>query len=257
MLNVIYEEKIFEFPTCPKSNIMELKMNLMGSLDLDYDYFTFFLENYGQIDMEEMLELPLESLDLGNIKMILIVLYKIKRLRLLKKLFDLKYYFLKIYNKKFISVFNLQNIDLKRSYYLFVLNINKPDNFWKSYCAKKIFTRKDGISFAGYKSPQGFYVCYPCWIYCYNNKRSENDEEYEESENPIEAVNKECCCSNDLNKTCRFSCCPDYLNNSNILELNMKNANEFIEYEKNNFEKKKEERSNKKIWNREFDFEKS
>lgn len=67
MFNVVYEDKIFEFPISPKSNIMELKMNLMGTLDLDYDNFNFFLENIGQLDMEEMMELPLELLELGII----------------------------------------------------------------------------------------------------------------------------------------------------------------------------------------------
>jgi len=65
MFNVIYEDKILEFPFAPKANIMELKMNLMGTLDLDYDQFNFFLENIGQLDMEEMMELSLEHLELG------------------------------------------------------------------------------------------------------------------------------------------------------------------------------------------------
>lgn len=66
MLNVVSGDKIFEFPILPKVSIMELKMNLLGMLDLDMDQFTFFLENYGNIDMEEMNELPLESLELGK-----------------------------------------------------------------------------------------------------------------------------------------------------------------------------------------------
>jgi len=67
MLNVINEEKIFEFPVSPKTSIMEIKMNLMGLLDLDYDQFTFFLEDFGNIDMEEMMELPIQSLEVGKV----------------------------------------------------------------------------------------------------------------------------------------------------------------------------------------------
>ena len=66
MFNVLYEEKIFEFPISLKANIMELKMNIMGTLDLDYDNFNFFLENMGQLDMQEMMELPLELLELSK-----------------------------------------------------------------------------------------------------------------------------------------------------------------------------------------------
>lgn len=66
MFNVIYEDKMFEFPISTNANIMEFKMNLMGTLDLDYENFNFFLENMGQLDMEEMIELPLELLELGN-----------------------------------------------------------------------------------------------------------------------------------------------------------------------------------------------
>jgi len=56
---------------------------------------------------------------------------------------------------------------------------------------------------------------------------------------------------------CRFNSCPDYSVDPKIFELNKNTCFNFIEEEKNNFEKKKEEKQNKKIYNRNFDFEKS
>jgi len=67
MFNVVYEDKILELQSESNKNIMELKMNLMEILDLDYDQFNFFLENFGQVDetKEEMTEYTLEKLKLG------------------------------------------------------------------------------------------------------------------------------------------------------------------------------------------------
>ena len=66
--NVIYETSIFELPISSESTIMELKLSLLGCLDLELFDFTFFLEKFGNIDDEQMMELPLKELDLGNFK---------------------------------------------------------------------------------------------------------------------------------------------------------------------------------------------
>jgi hypothetical protein len=66
MLNfrIIYSKDNFELPISQEISIMELKMSIMGILDLDMENFSVNLEKIGEIDMEEMLELPLSSLDL-------------------------------------------------------------------------------------------------------------------------------------------------------------------------------------------------
>ena len=66
MFNIIYSTNKLELPISPEITIMELKMNIMGILDLDMNDFLMLLENVGNIDMEEMLELPLVCLDLSN-----------------------------------------------------------------------------------------------------------------------------------------------------------------------------------------------
>jgi len=149
------------------------------------------------------------------------------------------------------------NLDEEKPYYIFILNKINPVNFWKNCCSSKIFPQKDGVAYAGYKMPQGFHICYPCWVYCHKNKQVANQEDYEEPESPVEAVNSECGCASNLNVKCRFDCCPNYSVDPSIFELNAKSAKEFIEDEKLNFEKKKEERANQKIWKRDFDFERS
>lgn len=85
----------------------------------------------------------------------------------------------------------------------------------------------------------------------------ENDEDFEEPENPVEEVNSKCNCANDLNVTCRFTACPDYSNDSYIFSHTLSSIKSFIEEEKTNFEKKKIQIRDKKIWHRNFDFEKS
>lgn len=105
--------------------------------------------------------------------------------------------------------------------------------------------------------PQGFHVCYPCWVYCHQNRQIANEEDYEEPENALEAVSFECGCASNLNAKCRFDSCPSYSLDPSIFEINSISVKEFIDNEKMNFEKLKEERANKKIWNRDFDFEKS
>lgn len=64
IFNIIYSKNKFELPISPEISLMELKMNIMGILDLDMENFSMQLETIGIIDMEEMLELPLSSLDL-------------------------------------------------------------------------------------------------------------------------------------------------------------------------------------------------
>ena len=62
---IIYSSNKFEFNVKKETTILEIKMNLMGMLDLNIEDFEMLLENVGLIDLEEMLELPLECLDLG------------------------------------------------------------------------------------------------------------------------------------------------------------------------------------------------
>lgn len=137
------------------------------------------------------------------------------------------------------------------------MNKKNPNNFWKNCCASKIFPQKDGVTYAGYKMPQGFHICYPCWVYCHKGKKAEDDEDYEEPDSPVEAVSDECGCANNLNVKCRFDSCPNYSLDLSIFQPNALSAKSFIEDEKLNFEQRKEERANDRIRKREFDFERS
>jgi len=135
---------------------------------------------------------------------------------------------------------------LDKVHYIFILNKKNPDNFWKNCCASKIFPQVKGVTYAGYKMPQGFHICYPCWVYCQQGKKAGEEEDYQEPESPVEAVKYECACESNLNVKCRFNSFPNYFSDPSIVKANLNSVDNFIDDEKLNFDKKKEERVKQK-----------
>ena len=127
-----------------------------------------------------------------------------------------------------------------------------------NFCSNKIFNEKTEF-YAGIKSKEGYFLCYPCYLFCRQNKDCSCDSIYDDLSCPVYPLKNEsgCFCTRDLNTKCKFDCLPNYFQNEENINNSLIEMKNLFEEEKEKFKNKRNEAKFKKYWSRDFDFERS